>query len=240
MSKPRKSYALWISGYLLRLLASLLIAAVCFFMIWRVFISSNPPSGMKGLVPNQKLAAAFDAKGEALYAFTQEQGTVTRGDDNAGYFGYTMATFIPDAKQLQVVFRYNDSTLESVAADLGLADALPKGEEIFDVTVVKITDLTPENKEDNVDGSENLLKTRFTPTAKEIDTTLLYTYVRSTFDDIEISETDITVFLDVYYKEAINYDETAMGTLRLYHAESPNLTVDLSNKEKKALAAFGQ
>ena len=240
MSKPRKSYALWISGYLLRLLASLLVVAVCLFMIWRVFISSNPPSGMKGLSPNPQLYAAYEAKGEALYAFTQEQGTVTRGDNNAGYFGYTMATFIPDAKQLQVVFRYNNSTLESVAEDLGLAEKLPKGEEIFDVTVVKITDLTPESKEDNVDGSENLQKTRIAPTAKEIDTTLLYTYIRYTFDEIVIGEADITVFLDVYYKEAINYDETAMGTLRLYHAESPKLTVELSSKEKKALAAFGQ
>ena len=239
MPKPRKSYALWITGHILRLLATLLIAAVCLFMIWRVFISSNPPSDMRRLAANDQLAAAYRAHGEELTLFTQEQGTVTRGENNAGYFGYTMAVFIPEAKQLQVVFRYNNSTLKHIQEDFGLSDAPPKGEIIFDVTLVKILDTTPEDHSDNVDGSPNLEKVRVTPTAMELDTTLLYTYTRYTFDDVVMTEDTITAFLDIYYEASVNYEQKALGTLRLYHAESPDLAVDLSGKEKKALEQYG-
>lgn len=240
MPKPRKSYALWITGHILRLLATLLIAAVCFFMIWRVFISSNPPADFKRLAANEPLAAAYRTHGDSLTLYTQEQATVTRGESNAGYFGATMAVFIPEAEQLQVVFRYNNSTLKHVQEDFALAERPPKGEEIFDVTVVKIVDTTPEDKSDNTDGSANLQKVRVAPTASEIDTTLLYTYIRYTFDGVVMTEDTIAAFLDVYYEANINYSETALGTLRLYHEESPNLAVELSGKEKKALEAFGK
>lgn len=239
MPKPRKSYALWITGHVLRLLATLLIAAVCLFMIWRVFISSNPPSDMKRLAANDQLVAAYRVHGEDLTLFTQEQGTVTRGEKNAGYFGYTMAVFIPDAKQLQVVFRYNNSTLKHIQEDFELSEVPPKGEIVFDVTLVKVLDTTPEDQSDNVDGSPNLEKVRVTPTTMELDTTLLYTYTRYTFDDVIMTEDTITAFLDVYYEANVNYEQKALGTLRLYHEESPNLAVELSGKEKKALEQYG-
>ncbi len=240
MSKPRKSYALWITGHILRLLATLLIAAVCFFMIWRVFISSNPPADMKRLAANDRLVAAYGIHGEELRLFTQEQGTVTRGEKNAGYFGYTMAVFIPEAEQVQVVFRYNNSTLGYIEEDFALAERPPKGEEIFDVTLVKIVDTTPLDKSDNVDGSPNLQKVRVAPTSAEtaLDTTLLYTYIRYTFDGIVMTEDTITAFLDIYYEADVNYEAEPLGTLRLYHEESRDLTVELSGKEKKALEEY--
>lgn len=238
MLKPRKSYALWITGHVLRLIATLIVAAVCFFMLWRVFISSNPPADFKQLAPNAQLAEAYRAHGEELAMFTQEQGTVTRGAKNAGYFGYTMATFIPDAKQLQVVFRYNNSTLENVQKDFELEELPPKGELIFDVTLVTVFDTTPSDKSDNVDGSQNLAKVRTAPTSFDIDTTLLYTYVRYTFDNVVMTEDAITAFLDVYYEADVNYDAEPLGSLRLYHVESKNLAVKLTGKEKKALDAY--
>lgn len=238
MPKPRKSYALWMTGFVLRFLLTLIIFAVCFFLIWRVFISSNPPSGMKGLAPNGQLAAAYKAHGEELSLFTQEQATVTRGENNAGYFGVTTVIFIPEAEQLQVVMRYNNSTLKNIQKDFGLAERPPKGVEIFDATVVKVVDTTPDNKEDNVDGSAALSKIRIAPTASEVDTTSLYTYVRYTFDGVTVSEDTIAVFLDIYYEADVNYENKALGTLRLYHEESENLTVGLSGKEKKALENF--
>ena len=238
MYKPRKSYALWITGHILRLIATLIVAAVCFCMLWRVFISSIPPAAFKQLAPNDALAEAYRTHGEDLQMFTQEQGTVTRSEKSAGYFGYTMATFIPDAKQLQVVFRYNNSTLKYIQQDFALEEQPLKGVLIFDVTLTTIFDTTPDDKTDNVDGSPNLAKVRTVPTSHEIDTTLLYTYVRYTFDNVEMTEDAITAFLDVYYEADVNYDAEPLGTLRLYHVESPNLAVKLTSKEKKALDAY--
>ena len=80
MSKPQKSYALWIAMHCLRGLATLLVFAICALVLWRVFISSRPPKEMKGLAVNDALSAAYAAHGEGLELYTQEQASVTRGE----------------------------------------------------------------------------------------------------------------------------------------------------------------
>ena len=235
MSKPQKSYALWIAGHCLRALATLLVFAVCALVLWRVFISSRPPKEMKRLAANEALCAAYATHGDALELYTQEQGSVTRGDNNYGYFGITRFVFIPQASQVQVTFRYNNSTLEQIQKDLNLAEEPPRGVEIFNVSLVTVRDTTPEDKSDNTDDSPNLAKTRIAPTDKKIDTTLLYTYILYTFDGVDIESDTLTAFFDIYYGEP-DYSLSALGTLRLYHCESTNLPVELSRAERKALA----
>ena len=240
MAEPRKSYALWLTGHILRFLFTLLIFAVCALLIWRVFISGSLPKEMKQLAPNAPLAEAYRTHGDALTLYTQEQNTLTRADSNYGYFGVPRCVFIPQAQQIQVVFRYNNSTLEHVQADFSLAEAPPRGVEIFDVTVVKVLDTTPEDKSDNTDDSPNLKKERIAPTDRRITTTLLYTYCLYTFDGAEMTPDTVAAFLDVYYGETVDYNAAAYGTLRLYHCESENLPATLSGKEEKALQAFAQ
>lgn len=235
MSKPQKSYALWIAGHCLRALATLLVFAICALVLWRVFISSRPPKEMKRLAVNDALTAAYAAHGDALELYTQEQASVTRGEQNYGYFGITRCVFIPQAKQVQVTFRYNNSTLEQIKEDLNLAEEPPRGVEIFDVSLVTVRDTTPEDKSDNTDDSANLAKDRVVPSDRRIDTTLLYTYILYTFDGVEIQPATITAFFDIYYGEP-DYSQPALGTLRLYHCESPNLPVELTRAERKALA----
>jgi hypothetical protein len=234
MSKPQKSYALWIAGHCLRALATLLIFTVCALVLWRVFISGNPPKEMNQLAVNDALQAAYDVHGDALELYTQEQASVTRGEHNYGYFGITRCIFIPQADQVQITFRYNNSTLEEVQNDLNLPEEPPRGVEIFDVSLVTVCDTTPEDKSDNTDGSASLAQSRIAPTARRIDTTLLYTYIHYTFDGVEITSDTITAFFDIYYGEP-DYTAPAMGTLRLYHYESVNLPVELTRAERKAL-----
>lgn len=238
MSKPRTSYKLWLAGRLVRLLFVLLIIAVWALMLWRIFISNNPPKEMKSLSPNAVLCDAYTANGGQLSLYTQEQASVTRSEGNYGYFGVTRCVFIPEADQVQVTFRYNNSTLEAVKEDYQLAQEPPRGVEIFDVSLVSVTDTTPDDPSDNVDGSEALAKSRIAPTDKKIDTTALYTYILYTFDGVAVEDNTIAVFLDVYYEADVDYTAEAYGTLRLYHCESENLPVELSRKEKKAVEAF--
>lgn len=239
MSKPRTSYKLWLAGHFLRFLFALLILAVCALLCWRVFISGNPPAKMKQLSPNEALAQAYKTHGEELTLFTQEQATVTRGEGNYGYFGVPRFVFIPQAEQLQVTFRYNNSTLESVKNDYALAEIPPRGVEIFDVTFLQVIDMTPTDTTDNTDDSPNLQKQRIAPTDRSITTTALYTYVLYTFDGVALGEDTLAAFLDVYYNADIDYEKPAYGTLRLYHRESENLPVKLSKKESKALKNAG-
>lgn len=239
MARPPKSYALWIAGICVKMLFTLLIAAVCFFMIWRVFISANPPAAMDRLVPNEALAAAYRTHGDELELYNQKQPSITKGDDNYGYFGVTHFVFIPEAQQLQLTLRYNNSTLKYTKEALGLSDIPPRGEEIFDASVVQVVDLTPDDLADNTDDSLMLQKVRHTPTAHIIDTTALYTYVLYTFDGITISDDTITAYLDVYYGLEPDYATPAFGTLRLYHREDPKLEVKLTSKEEKLLKEYG-
>lgn len=235
MGRPRRSYALWLAGHAVHIVLSLLITAVCAALCWRVFISNIPPAEMKRLAANQALTEAYRAHGEALELYTQKQPSVTKGEQNYGYFGVTRCVFIPEAQQIQLTFRYNNSTLEHVQEDYALAEAPARGVEIFDVSVVRITDTTPNDTSDNVDGDPSLKKERFAPTSRVIDTTALYTYILYTFDGITMNDDTITAFLDVYYNADIDYSKEAYGTLRLYHTEDERLPVELSRKEIKAL-----
>ena len=235
MGKPRKSYVLWLAGHALHLLFTLLITVVCAAMLWRVFLSNIPPAKMKRLAPNAALVAAYQTHGEDLTLYTQKQATVTKGEHNYGYFGVTRCVFIPEAEQIQLTFRYNNSTLEHVKEDLALETAPERGVEVFDVTVVTVTDATPHDTSDNVDGDPNLKKARISPSDRQIDTTGLYTYILYTFDGVVMTDDTITAFLDVYYNADVDYEKSAYGTLRLYHAADEKLPLELSRKEIKAL-----
>jgi hypothetical protein len=147
----------------------------------------------------------------------------------------THVYLVPAAKQVQLTFRYNNSTLKHVKEDYALAEVPGRGVEIFDVSVVRITDITPDDTSDNVDGNENLKKERFAPSSRVINTTGLYTYVLYTFDGVAMTADTITAYLDVYYSADVDYSKDAYGTLRLYHTEDPKLPVELSGKERKAL-----
>jgi hypothetical protein len=235
MGRPRRSYTLWLTGHAVRFVLWLLVTAVCAAVLWRVFLSNIPPAEMKRLSPNKALAEAYEAHGEELTLYTQKQATVTKSDHNYGYFGVTRCVFIPEAEQIQLTFRYNNSTLKHVKEDFALSDVPESGIKIFDVTVVKVIDATPDDASDNVDGNPNLKKERISPSSHQIDTTGLYTYVLYTFDGVVMTDDTLASYLDVYYEGDVDYEKGAYGTLRLYHADDPKLPVELSNKEKKAL-----
>lgn len=240
MARPRKSYTLWIAGALLRGLVGLLILAMVGLLLWRVYFSGLLPKSMKTLSPNAALAEAYAEKGDALVLFDQVQGTITRNEKSYGYFGVPRFVFIPEAKQLQLVFRYNNSTLEAVAEDFKLTEALPRGEELFDVSLVLRRDLTPNDTTDNTDTSANISRERYYPTLSAVDTTALYTYFLYTFDGVELTDDVLVGYIDIYFGLEPDYTERALADLRLYHRDDPRREVTLSSREEKALAAFGK
>ncbi|MBQ3063863.1 MAG: hypothetical protein IJC99_03565 [Clostridia bacterium] len=235
MAKPRKSFYLWIAGKALYWLLGFGIFLMTAFLLWRIYFSGLLPKEMKRLAVNDELKAAYAVHGDEIKLLTQEQGTHTRTEENYGYFAVPRFVFIPEANQVQVIFRYNNSTLKYTQQKYELAERPPRGEEIFDVSLVSVCDLTPEDKADNVDGSETLGKTRVAPTSYEVTTTKLYTYFCYTFDGVSVTPETITVFFDIYYKGDLDYDKPAYGTLRLYHNEEPWQTVKLTARDRKAL-----
>lgn len=241
MAKPRKSYAWWIIGRILRFWLVLLVFGVCAFVVWRAFISDIPPSGMDELHPNAPLAEAYAAHGEGLTAFTQEEGTLTRGEHNYGYFGVSYCVFVPEADQVQLVVRYNNSTLEAIKQDKGLEEEPPKGERILDVTLLKMVDLTPADPTDNTDGSESIGHVRLQPTGEPvIDTTLLYTYCHYTFDGVTLDDGTLAIFADIYYLGDVDYEAEPYGALRIYHVQNERHYEELDGDLIEALEQYGK
>ena len=231
-------------GKLLKFAFFCIVLSVVIFFAWRVF-STGTPKELKTLTPNGKLCEAYSVKGEELYVFTQRYDPITRADRNAGYFSVPEAVFIPDANQAQIVFRYNNSTIRSVATDYGLEAAPSRDKELFDVTLVLYIDLTPENKEDNYfTDSENVKAIRVHASQKTSGKSTLYNFYRYVFDfesteeNINIAElmenkSLIAVHTQIYYNDDLDYEKTAYGAICIYDSRVPNEPVKLTKADKK-------
>ncbi len=233
-------------GKLLKFMFICIVATVCIFMLWRVF-STGTPKSLKPLLPNEKLNTVYEQKGEDLYIFKQNYDDITRKGATAGYFAVPEAKFIPDANQAQIVFRYNNSTITSMAQDYKL-DATPdRSEKLFDVSLVLFIDLTPENKEDNYKkGSDTVKEIRVTPILERSDKTKLYNFYRYVFDfdsaeeEVNLAELIqkgelIAVHTQFYYIGDLDYESDPYGALCIYDYRAKIKDVKLSGKDISAL-----
>lgn len=237
-----------ITGRVIKLIFFAVVFSVIALLLWRIFSSSDPKS-VSSLTPNEKLCAVYEESGKEMYMFRQEQKSITAAERNYGYFSVTECVFIPDANQVQIVFRYNNSTIRALAEDKGLESVPSREDELFDVSLVIATDLTPDNASDNATNApESVQLYRAHPVQEKRDTKNMYNYYRYVFDldEIGISLSELlregellAAYTDIYYNEEINYDEISYGTLCLYDYKSENIRVKLDRGDRKALESFG-
>ncbi len=237
-----------VTGKILKTMAAGLILGVVVLLAWRL-LSAGTPRELKPLTANDKLCAAYEKYGDDLYMFKQGHKSLTTAERNRGYFGFTEYVIIPEANQIQMVFRYNNSTIRKVSEELKL-DPVPSVDDyLFDVSLYIQTDLTPENKEDNGGNIEGAVEyTRLLPSEEPLHGQKnLYNYYRYVFDfsdqGLDLSELLdsgrlLAVYADIYYVGNINYEETPYGTLFLYDYKSDRTTVRLSGKDEKAIVAY--
>ena len=192
----------------LKVLFYLFVISVNAIMLWRVLFSGDPAK-IQRLTVNDDLREAY-SDGQLLLE-TQEQRTLTSN----GLFAVRECIFIPEAKQIQIVVRYNNSTLRQLAKGYGLENVPEKTEELFDVSIVKTTDKTPLDITDNT-NPEMLNEERYHPSGDAVG-----------------------MFVDVYYKGDIDYEKTPYGALCIYEDGYPVEEVKLSGSDKKALKKEG-
>ena len=203
-----RSRAPRIIGRILKLLMVLLILTVTAVLAWRIFFSENYEK-VKGLSPNEKLEQAYDQYGKDLVLQYQVQPSITKADKNYGYFSVVECVFIPQINQVQLVVRYNNSTLEHLKEDYALSEVPDRRKDLFDITL----SVTSDNPEENC---------RIFPTGEaKQESTKLYTYRRYTFDDVSLNDLTIGVFVDIYYNGDIDYEKEAYGTLLIYDRTAP-------------------
>jgi len=228
-----------IVGWITRLLFSIFIFSVCGLLVWRVFISAKIPKSIDTMIPNAKLTEAYEANGGKLTLEYQELSTVSRAPDRYGYFSVPSCVFIREADQVQVVFRYNNSTIRHLQEDYSLEELPEKSRHLFDVSLVVATDLTPDNHADDLDES-TLSTARILPSAAPIrEETALYTFYRYVFDDVKIEDVTNSIYLDVYYVEDIQYDQESYDTLLLYAWDEKWIPYSLSKADRAAMKNGG-
>ena len=240
-----------IIGRILKYTIYLFVFSVCALMIWRL-CSSGDPKSMKTLTVTDSVYDAYKNDGN-IEIYRQNQNSLTRAENNLGYFGITQVAIIPEAHEIQVVFRYNTSTLRNIEKDLGIKkDTLLREDELFDLTLAISTDKTPDIKDDNAFSSserpESVSEKRYFPTEKytESDAKNVYNYRRYVFENVDIDDLTLAVYVDIYYKgndaqgNAVvpNYSEKPNGTLCIYDYKSKNRPVELNKHEIEALNTY--
>ena len=220
----RAARALRLIGRATKILFTIFVFSIIAFLLWRAFISTKLPEPVADLCFDDALSSAIEADGGLAGAFRQEQRSVTSTERNYGYFSVEKAVFLPSANELQIVARYNNSTLRATQKDYSLAATPEREAEVYDVTVVLVLDRTPENKDDNLTGEGNSTEeVRIFPASCDAATAHMYKYRRLVFDfgeyDLEKMLEDgtlIAVFADFYYINDVDYGKEAYGTLCLY------------------------
>lgn len=244
MSRVSRGFKIF--GFLIKFAATLLVASVCGLLLWRIFSSSTPKS-LTNIEVNDAVYEAYN-NDEELYIFSQEQNSTTRAENNAGYFSVTHTVFIPEANQIQLVLRYNNSTIKHLVEDKELSTTPSREDELFDVNLFFSVDITPDIKDDNAIISDEATRTfRCSSELVSSEEKNLYNYRKFVFDldscgedlkELLDSELLLAVYADVYYVEDMDLDEKAYGTLCLYDYVTDIEDVKLSNAEKKAISAW--
>lgn len=226
-------------GLIFKAICTAIIIAVLALLIWRIIDSKIDPKEIDGLTPNEKLCNAYQENGGKLTIFSQDQTIFTRAEHNSGYFAVTEAQFVKEAEQLQFTFRYNNSTIKYVQSDFELPYLPDRDEDLFDITVLIAYDLTPEITDDN-DGNDPKSVRFERYYASEIISTqkTLYNYRKLTFDGIKIEEDVLAVYVDVYYRGDLNYEEEPYGALLLYDYVTKTEYSSLSRSEIKKIEAW--
>ncbi len=241
-----------IKGFFKLIILTVILLVVGIF-VWR-FITSTPPSELMTLSPNEKLADKYKEKGSVVLV-TQEQNTITRTEANYGYFAVADVVFIPEIEQLQILIKYNDSTLKALKTDyaedfshLDKKEYPDSEKDWYDVSVVLARDITPDDKDDNLGNSrESVELVRIKPT--EVTESMhvnRYSYRRLVFDNVPIDDLTLAVYADFFYVGDVAYEnadfdiytDSAYGTLCLYTFADKTLEVKLTNDDIKAIESY--
>ncbi len=247
--KTTESPFLKISKFVLKAVGLVAVFGTIVFFLWRVFSSGNPKE-MERLTPNAILHDAYVAaeagEGEGLTVWTQYQSDYITSvpDKNYGYFAITDAKFIPEADQVQILFRYNNSTIRNLKEDYNLAEMPDRDDDLYDVTLYAVYDLTPENQEDNAgDIPEAVRGVRYHATLSVSDRKNLYNYRKLVFDGVDLTPEDqplLAIYVDFYYKEDIDYEQDSYGTLPIYFYDAEWETYELGDAEAEGIRDFGK
>jgi hypothetical protein len=161
-------------------------------------------------------------------------------DKNYGYFTAADTVFVEEADQVQVLLRYNNSTLRHLMKYYGLTEKPDRTADLYDVTLYVVYDKTPADQTDNgKTGDANITVERIPATSVLRAESIMYNYRRLTFDGVDMNDPAkpvLAVYVDIYYVGDVDYEKDAYGTLCIYDYKAERKPYELSKKEIASLA----
>lgn len=218
-------------------IARILVFGITALVFWRVLFSGHIPAAMKTLIVNDNTYGAYLQEGEKLTMYTQPQEQVIMEGASAGYFWVCQAVFVPEADQVQVLVRYNNSTLARLAEDFELDEVPGRGDTVLDVTLVITVDPDPTNK-----TTTDRQKIRIQPTGDPLeDSTLMYNYRKYVFDGVTFDPAStINLSVEFYYEGYVDYDDHPLGALVIYEPQYDTEPYSLTARDKKAIKQYAR
>ena len=115
-----------------------------------------------------------------------------------------------------------------------LCDGVPdRSEDVYDITVIKVIDLTPDDQSDN-NVPARLAEERFTVSIAKSDQTSLHNFRRITVENFNL-EGALKVYVSIYYKGAVDYAEDPYATVTIFDSEKTTMNYQLTKNDLEVL-----
>ena len=214
------------------------IIAIVSLVLWRVLLSDRIPPDAKTLLVNEATKEAYLAHGDELIVCTQRQEKLTRLETDEGVYGLfwvSQSRFLPQAQQIQLLVRYNNSTLDYIAKDFKLSEVPARDRDVIDVTLRVTYDPTPSEPKSGDEHTE-----RYHASAAPLPfSTAMYNYRALVFDGVSIEDAAVqSISVDFYYLDRMDYSDLPYGTLCIFDAERETEPLELTARDRRALESY--
>lgn len=181
------------------------------------------PEGFEDLKITSELIDIYNAEGGKDKFLYQSINKYNANEDSYGFFSVNKYVIIDGADQVQMIFKFNKSTLKYVAEEYGLKEIDREARDTFQLSLVvknAIGEIVPPETDEsgfevvpvdyNDERNEGKTYTleRLFPTSAEYLVEGRYNYVKLTFDKVDFdNDRTLAIFLDINYKDDIRYEK---------------------------------
>ncbi len=176
------------------------------FFIFRLCSTQDAPKSVSSVVWNETARAAYAADPDGFEIYAQEPATFITDD---GRFWISDVVYLPQAQQLQMTIKYNDSTLKYLKE--ALAKQASDAESGDTAQVLTADDITLPDEPFDYSVLDNS-GVRYHEYSASSDRVQNYNYRRLVFENIVIPE-HAAFYIDMYYIGAIDYTAIPYGSL---------------------------
>ncbi len=186
-----------------KLLIKILLYTIIFgtfaLMIFRIAIAEHYPSALQRPYVSDTLRTYATSTGTSPVLRHQELRVSYDRSREARFFA-AYQYYCPEAGELQIVLRYTDSTLTMMQTELELSEVPERGAQSF-FFVLR-------------DGDGRVVSSPAVCVQEE--DAFLYHYMRLVFSDIDFSQLQTGLWLDVYYAEDVDLTQEPYAYLIVY------------------------